>query len=157
MARLQTMDGNQAAAYASYAFTEVATIYPITPSSPMAELVDEWSAHGKKNMFGQEVKVVEMQSEAGAAGAMHGSLAAGALHLPLRPRGLLLMIPNLYKMAGNFCREYCMFQPEQPQTRPFLFEITRMLWLADKPVYVCLLLQCTGSYGFRLHSTSFSH
>ena len=102
MARLQTMDGNQAAAYASYAFTEVATIYPITPSSPMAELVDEWSAHGKKNMFGQEVKVVEMQSEAGAAGAMHGSLAAGALTSTFTAsQGLLLMIPNLYKMAGE--------------------------------------------------------
>jgi len=102
MGKYQTMDGNQAAAYASYAFTEVATIYPITPSSPMAELVDEWSSHGKKNMFGQEVKVVEMQSEAGAAGAMHGSLAAGALTTTYTAsQGLLLMIPNLYKMAGE--------------------------------------------------------
>jgi len=102
MARLETMDGNQAAAYASYAFTEVATIFPITPSSPMAELVDEWSSHGRKNMFGQEVKVVEMQSEAGAAGAMHGSLAAGALTSTYTAsQGLLLMIPNLYKMAGE--------------------------------------------------------
>ena len=98
----QTMDGNQAAAYASYAFTEVATIFPITPSSPMAESVDEWSAHGKKNIFGQEVKVVEMQSEAGAAGAMHGSLQAGALTTTYTAsQGLLLMIPNLYKMAGE--------------------------------------------------------
>ena len=80
----QTMDGNQAAAYASYAFTEVAAIFPITPSSPMAEMVDEWSAYGKKNIFGQEVKVVEMQSEAGAAGAMHGSLAAGRLTTPIQ-------------------------------------------------------------------------
>ncbi|MGB5822811.1 MAG: hypothetical protein WBH44_01965, partial [Proteocatella sp.] len=71
---MKTMDGNEAAAYVSYAFTEVATIYPITPSSPMAELVDVWSANGKKNMFGQNVKLVEMQSEAGAAGAMHGAL-----------------------------------------------------------------------------------
>jgi len=71
------MDGNQAAAYASYAFTDVATIYPITPSSPMAETVDEWAAHGKKNIFGQPVRVVQMQSEAGAAGAMHGSLRQG--------------------------------------------------------------------------------
>jgi len=77
--KFETMDGNQAAAYASYAFTDVATIYPITPSSPMAETVDEWAAHGKKNIFGQPVRVVQMQSEAGAAGAMHGSLAAGAL------------------------------------------------------------------------------
>ncbi len=102
MAKLETMDGNQAAAYVSYAFTDVAAIYPITPSSPMAEGVDEWSAHGKKNLFGQEVKVVEMQSEAGAAGAMHGSLAAGALTTTYTAsQGLLLMIPNLYKMVGE--------------------------------------------------------
>lgn len=102
MSKLETMDGNQAAAYASYAFTDVTAIFPITPSSPMAELVDEWSAHGKKNIFGQEVKVVEMQSEAGAAGAMHGSLAAGALTTTYTAsQGLLLMIPNLYKMAGE--------------------------------------------------------
>lgn len=99
---MATMDGNQAAAYASYAFTEVAAIYPITPSSPMAEGVDEWSAHGRKNIFGQSVKVVEMQSEAGAAGALHGSLAAGALTTTYTAsQGLLLMIPNLYKMAGE--------------------------------------------------------
>ena len=79
MGKKETMDGNQAAAYASYAFTEVAAIYPITPSSPMAESVDEWSAKNIKNIFGQKVKVAEMQSEAGAAGAMHGSLATGAL------------------------------------------------------------------------------
>lgn len=97
-----TMDGNQAAAYASYAFTEVAAIFPITPSSPMAEGVDEWSSHGMKNIFGQPVKVVEMQSEAGAAGAMHGSLEAGALTTTYTAsQGLLLMIPNLYKMAGE--------------------------------------------------------
>ncbi|MCX7922011.1 MAG: pyruvate:ferredoxin (flavodoxin) oxidoreductase [Clostridia bacterium] len=102
MGKIETMDGNQAAAYASYAFTEVAAIYPITPSSPMAEGVDEWSAHGMKNIFGQQVKVVEMQSEAGAAGAMHGSLQAGALTTTYTAsQGLLLMIPNLYKMAGE--------------------------------------------------------
>ncbi len=102
MAKIETMDGNQAAAYASYAFTDVAAIYPITPSSPMAEGVDEWSAHGRKNIFGQQVKVVEMQSEAGAAGAMHGSLAAGALTTTYTAsQGLLLMIPNLYKMSGE--------------------------------------------------------
>lgn len=102
MPKIETMDGNQAAAYASYAFTDVATIYPITPSSPMAEGVDEWSAHGMKNIFGQQVKVVEMQSEAGAAGAMHGSLQAGALTTTYTAsQGLLLMIPNLYKMAGE--------------------------------------------------------
>lgn len=100
--KMETMDGNQAAAYASYAFTEVAAIYPITPSSPMAENVDEWSSHGMKNIFGQNVKVVEMQSEAGAAGAMHGSLAAGALTATYTAsQGLLLMIPNIYKMAGE--------------------------------------------------------
>jgi pyruvate-ferredoxin/flavodoxin oxidoreductase len=102
MAKIQTMDGNQAAAMASYAFTEVATIFPITPSSPMAEQVDEWSAHGRKNIFDQEVKVVEMQSEAGAAGAMHGSLAGGALTTTYTAsQGLLLMIPNIYKMVGE--------------------------------------------------------
>lgn len=102
MAKVQTMDGNQAAAYASYALTDVAAIFPITPSSPMAEGVDEWSAHGMKNIFGQPVKVVEMQSEAGAAGAMHGSLAAGALTTTYTAsQGLLLMIPNIYKMAGE--------------------------------------------------------
>lgn len=100
--KMTTMDGNQAAAYASYAFTEVAAIYPITPSSPMAESVDEWSSQGKKNLFGQSVRVVEMQSEAGAAGAMHGSLQTGALTTTYTAsQGLLLMIPNLYKMAGE--------------------------------------------------------
>ncbi len=96
------MDGNTAASYVSYAFTEVAAIYPITPSSNMAEVVDEWAAYGKKNIFGQEVKVVEMQSEAGAAGAVHGSLAAGALTTTYTAsQGLLLMIPNMYKIAGE--------------------------------------------------------
>jgi len=100
--KMKTMDGNTAAAYVSYFFTEVAGIYPITPSSPMAELVDEWSAHGKKNMFDQPVKVIEMQSEAGAAGVVHGSLAAGALTTTYTAsQGLLLMIPNMYKIAGE--------------------------------------------------------
>lgn len=96
------MDGNKAAAYVSYAFTEVAGIFPITPSSPMAEYTDEWSAQGKKNIFGQTVNVVEMQSEAGAAGAVHGSLNAGALTTTYTAsQGLLLMIPNMYKIAGE--------------------------------------------------------
>ncbi|HXK71460.1 MAG TPA: pyruvate:ferredoxin (flavodoxin) oxidoreductase [Clostridia bacterium] len=100
--KLKTMDGNQAAAYVSYAFTDVAAIYPITPSSPMAENVDEWAAHGQKNMFGQEVRVVELQSEAGAAGTVHGSLQAGALTTTYTAsQGLLLMIPNMYKIAGE--------------------------------------------------------
>lgn len=99
---MKTMDGNKAAAHVSYAFTEVACIYPITPSSPMAEHVDEWSAQGLKNIFGQTVKVVEMQSEAGAAGALHGSLSAGALSTSYTAsQGLLLMIPNMYKIAGE--------------------------------------------------------
>ncbi len=99
---MKTMDGNQAAAEISYAFTEVAGIYPITPSSPMAEHVDEWAAKGKKNLFGQTVNVVEMQSEAGAAGTVHGSLAAGALTTTYTAsQGLLLMIPNMYKIAGE--------------------------------------------------------
>ncbi|MBR6444720.1 MAG: pyruvate:ferredoxin (flavodoxin) oxidoreductase, partial [Firmicutes bacterium] len=100
--KMKTMDGNTAAAYVSYAFTDVAAIYPITPSSPMAEVVDEMAAHGEKNIFGQEVKVVEMQSEAGAAGALHGSLASGAFTTTYTAsQGLLLMIPNMYKIAGE--------------------------------------------------------
>ncbi|NLK37155.1 MAG: pyruvate:ferredoxin (flavodoxin) oxidoreductase [Epulopiscium sp.] len=99
---MKTMDGNEAAAYASYAFTEVAGIFPITPSSPMAEKTDDWAANGKKNLFGQTVKIVEMQSEAGAAGTVHGSLAAGALTTTYTAsQGLLLMIPNMYKIAGE--------------------------------------------------------
>ena len=100
--RKLTMDGNTAAAHVSYAFTDVAAIYPITPSSPMAETVDEWAAYGKKNIFGQPVKIAEMQSEGGAAGAVHGSLQAGALATTYTSsQGLLLMIPNMYKMAGE--------------------------------------------------------
>ena len=100
--KMKTMDGNNAAAYVSYAFTEVAGIYPITPSSPMADYVDQWSAQGMKNIFGTTVKVSEMQSEAGAAGAVHGSLAAGALTTTYTAsQGLLLMIPNMYKIAGE--------------------------------------------------------
>lgn len=99
---MRTMDGNEAAAYISYAFTEVAAIYPITPSSPMAELVDAWSSTGKKNIFDQEVKVMEMQSEAGASGTVHGALQGGALTTTYTSsQGLLLMIPNMYKMAGE--------------------------------------------------------
>ncbi|MEO2452268.1 pyruvate:ferredoxin (flavodoxin) oxidoreductase, partial [Enterococcus faecalis] len=102
MRKMKTMDGNAAAAYISYAFTELAAIYPITPSSTMAELVDQWSAEGKKNIFGQPVKVVEMQSEAGAAGVVHGSLKTGALTTTYTAsQGLLLMIPNMYKIAGE--------------------------------------------------------
>ena len=100
--KMKTMDGNNAAAHVSYAFTDLAAIYPITPSSVMAEVTDKWAADGKKNIFGQEVRVVEMQSEAGAAGTVHGSLAAGALTTTFTAsQGLLLMIPNMYKIAGE--------------------------------------------------------
>jgi len=99
---MKTMDGNMAAAYIAYALTEVAAIYPITPSSSMGEYVDEWAAHGKKNIFGQEVKVSELQSEGGASGAVHGALEAGALTATFTAsQGLLLMIPNMYKISGE--------------------------------------------------------
>ena len=97
-----TIDGNGAVSHIAYAFSDVAAIYPITPSSTMAEYVDEWSAQGRKNLFGQTVHVAEMQSEAGAAGAVHGSLAAGALTTTFTAsQGLLLMIPNMYKISGE--------------------------------------------------------
>ena len=100
--KMITVDGNYAAAHIAYMFSEVAAIYPITPSSPMAEYVDEWSANGRKNLFGEQVKVVEMQSEGGASGAVHGSLQAGALTITFTAsQGLLLMIPNMYKIAGE--------------------------------------------------------
>lgn len=100
--KMKTMDGNHAAAHASYAFTDVAAIYPITPSSPMAEATDEWATDGRTNIFGHEVQITEMQSEAGASGAVHGSLAAGALTTTYTAsQGLLLMVPNLYKIAGE--------------------------------------------------------
>ena len=102
MRKTKTMDGNTAAAYVSYAFTEVSAIFPITPSSPMAEHMDEWVAQGRKNIFGKPVNIVEMQSEAGAAGAVHGSLQAGALTTTFTAsQGLLLMVPNMYKMVGE--------------------------------------------------------
>jgi len=97
-----TCDGNYAASHVAYMFSEVACIYPITPSSTMAEYIDEWAAHGRKNIFGETVKVEEMQSEAGAAGAVHGSLQSGALTSTFTAsQGLLLMIPNMYKMSGE--------------------------------------------------------
>lgn len=100
--KMKTMDGNHAAGHASYAFTDVAAIFPITPSSPMAEATDEWATQGRLNLFGQTVKVTELQSEAGASGSVHGALAAGALTTTYTAsQGLLLMIPNLYKIAGE--------------------------------------------------------
>jgi pyruvate:ferredoxin (flavodoxin) oxidoreductase, homodimeric len=102
MANKQTIDGNTAAAHVAYAFSDVGAIYPITPSSPMAEICDEWAAHDRKNMFGQKMRIAEMQSEAGAAGAVHGSLATGAFTSTFTAsQGLLLMIPNMYKIAGE--------------------------------------------------------
>jgi pyruvate-ferredoxin/flavodoxin oxidoreductase len=99
---LKTIDGNTAASYISYALSDVAALYPITPSSTMGEVADQWSAEGKKNIFGQNVKIMEMQSEAGASGAIHGSLSGGALTTTYTAsQGLLLMIPNMYKMAGE--------------------------------------------------------
>ena len=100
--QMKTMDGNTAAAYISYAFTDVAAIYPITPSSPMAEHVDEMAAHGHKNLFGQPVRLVELQSEGGAAGAVHGSLQGGALTTTYTAsQGMMLMLPNMYKISGE--------------------------------------------------------
>ena len=108
--KFKTMDGNTAAAHVSYAFTEVAGIYPITPSSPMADNVDQWAAAGRKNIFGDTVKVVEMQSEAGAAGTVHGSLAAGALTTTYTAsQGLLLMIPICTRSPANCCPPSSMF------------------------------------------------
>src|SRR5674476_3965 len=98
----QSMDGNTAAAHVAYAYTDVAAIYPITPSSSMADIVDQWAAAGQENIFGNQVKVVELQSEGGAAGAVHGSLAAGAITTTFTAsQGLLLMIPNMYKIAAE--------------------------------------------------------
>ena len=106
------MDGNTAAAHVAYAFTEVAAIYPITPSSPMAEKVDEWSAKGRKNLFGSTVDVIQMQSEAGAAGTCHGSLQAGALTTSFTSsQGLMLMIPPCTPWAASSCPTCCTSPP----------------------------------------------
>lgn len=149
--RKETMDGNTAAALASYAFTEVAAIYPITPSSPMAEAVDKWASEGKKNIFGSPVNLMEMQSEGGAAGTLHGSLQAGALSATYTSsQGLLLMIPNLYKIAGGIAagRTAC----ERPV---FGFQCAQHFrrssgcyeYPADRSG-AAFLRKCTGVYGF---------
>ena len=120
--KMKTMDGNQAAAHVSYAYTEVAAIYPITPSSVMPEHVDEWATEGRENIFGQTVNVVEMQSEAGAAGAVHGSLSAGALTTTFTAsQGLLLMIPNLYKLPASSSRVYLTYPHVHWQAMHFQF------------------------------------
>ena len=125
-----TMDGNAAAAHVAYMFTEVAAIYPITPSSPMAENVDEWAAAGRKNLFGETVLVQEMQSEAGAAGAVHGSLNAGALTTTFTAsQGLLLMIPNMYKIMYRLVRWQA--------TCSVSSVTTRMSWRAARPASLC--------------------
>ena len=127
----KTMDGNTAAAHVSYAFTEVAAIYPITPSSNMAEVTDEWASQGRLNLFGQKVLVKELQSEAGAAGAVHGSLQAGALTTTYTAsQGLLLMIPNMYKIAGELL-------PAVFHVSARAVATTQTLWLADKQVLLC--------------------
>ncbi len=146
-----TVDGNTAAAYTSYAFTEISGIYPITPSSPMADAVDHWAQEGRKNIFGQTVKVTQMQSEAGAAGTVHGALQAGALACSYTSsQGLLLMIPDLYKMAGQLvtlrhpcCRSCgrwpCAFHLRRPFGRDGL--------QTDRLCYVGFL-QRSGNDGF---------
>lgn len=138
---MKTMDGNTAAAYISYAFTDVAAIYPITPSSPMAEVVDEMAAKGKKNLFGQKVRVVEMQSEAGAAGTVHGSLQAGALTTTYTAsQGLLLMIPNMYKIAGELLPGVFHVSARALATSSLnILVINVMLWQFVKLVALCLL------------------
>ena len=137
--KMKTMDGNQAAAHASYAYTEVAAIYPITPSSVMPEHVDEWATEGRKNIFGETVQVTEMQSEAGAAGAVHGSLAAGALTTTFTAsQGLLLMIPNFIKLQGSSFLEYSMYQLVHLQVMHFQsLEITLMFTPVVRLVQLC--------------------
>jgi hypothetical protein len=130
----KTMDGNSAAAHVSYAFTEVAAIYPITPSSTMAEETDAMAARGVKNLFGQTVKVAEMESEAGAAGAVHGSLSAGALTTTYTAsQGLLLMIPNMYKIAGELLP--CVFHVSARQHAIKRQHVTKQWQLRDIRVY----------------------
>ncbi len=148
--KMKTMDGNHAAAHASYAYTDVAAIYPITPSSVMAEATDEWATEGRTNIFGQTVQVTEMQSEAGAAGTVHGSLAAGALTTTYTAsQGLLLMIPNLYKIAGEqlpgrvqrICT--CACDPRALHLRRPL----RYLRMSSDRLRDALQLQRSGGYG----------
>ncbi len=134
-----TCDGNQAAAHISYMFSEVASIYPITPSSTMAEYVDEWAAAGRKNIFGEILRVQEMQSEAGAAGAVHGSLQAGALTTTYTAsQGLLLMIPNMYKIAGELLPSVFYVSARALAHRLCLsLETTKMLWQLVRPGLLC--------------------
>ena len=129
-----TIDGNEAAAYVAHKTNEVIAIYPITPSSPMGEWSDQWSSESKPNIWGTVPSVFEMQSEAGAAGTLHGALQAGALTTTFTSsQGLLLMIPNMYKIAGNSRRASCMLQRERWRRRGCRFlVITKTLWLCDR-------------------------
>ena len=141
--KMKTMDGNNAAAWAAYPFTEVAAIYPITPSSVMAEVTDAWSAKGQTNLFNTPVKVAEMQSEAGAAGTVHGSLAAGALTTTYTAsQGLLLMIPNMYKIAGELL--------------PCVIHVSARCMPPDR-FCNALLHQSPGGYGLRNSRSPFHH
>ena len=143
---MKTMDGNHAAAHASYAYTDVAAIYPITPSSVMAEATDEWATQGRKNIFGQTVKVTEMQSEAGAAGTVHGSLAAGALTTTYTAsQGLLLMIPNLYKSLVRDYRVYSTYLHVHLQAMHYVSSVIILMFM---PV-ARLAAQCFASPAFR--------
>ena len=129
---MKTMDGNTAAAHIAYAFSDVATIYPITPSSPMPEAIDVWAADGRKNLFGETVQVTELQSEGGAAGSVHGALVAGALASTFTAsQGLLLMVPNMYKV-------YSTYQQELWHHMHLAFLVTtKTLWQQDKQVLHC--------------------
>ena len=148
------MDGNTAAAYASYAFTEVASIFPITPSSVMAEKVDEWAANGKKNIFGNTVKVIQMQSEAGAAGTCHGSLQAGALTTTYTAsQGLILMIPPMFKIAGEFLPGVFHVSCRTISAHALSIFGDHSDAMACRSTGVGMIM--SGSYGPRLRSTSF--
>ena len=128
--KMKTMDGNHAAAHASYAFTDVAAIYPITPSSPMAEATDEWATDGRTNIFGQTVQITEMQSEAGAAGAVHGSLAAGALTTTYTAsQGLLLMIRTFTKLQASSYQAYSTYLHVHLQAMHYLFLVTTQTFM----------------------------
>ena len=144
--KMKTMDGNTAAAHVSYAYSDVAAIYPITPSSVMAELADKWATEGLKNIFGKEVAVTEMQSEAGAAGAVHGSLAAGALTTTFTAsQGLLLMIPTCTRSQVNDFRQLLMYLPEQSHHMRFLFSAIIQIFMHA----VRQDLQCCVHQAFR--------
>lgn len=155
----RAMDGNEAAAYASYAFTEVAAIYPITPSSPMAELVDKWSANGMKNMFGQQVKLVEMQSECGAVSAVHGALDGGVLATSYTAsQGLMLMIPTMYRIAGQLKPGVIHVASRNVATHAISINAEhRCYGLSSDRICNVSILFTTGSNGFRCSCSSGSY